>query len=87
MAATMRPATAVPAIAALVFLVASAGVASAAPDPALCPFELGYNPVFNADGTVLSCTKGGPQPHHDSTRMISFDLEQALPVFQSAVIS
>lgn len=27
-------------------------------DPAQCPFELGYNPVFNADGSVLSCVKG-----------------------------
>lgn len=34
------------------------GLVSAVPDPALCPFELGYNPTFNADGSILSCTKG-----------------------------
>jgi hypothetical protein len=43
----------------LLLLVAALGkpvVASL--DPALCPFVLGYNPVFNADGSVLSCVKG-----------------------------
>ncbi|GAQ86023.1 hypothetical protein KFL_002660040 [Klebsormidium nitens] len=44
----------------LFFLLLAVGVncAAASLDPALCPFELGYNPIFNADGSVLSCQKG-----------------------------
>ncbi|GAQ86837.1 hypothetical protein KFL_003150020 [Klebsormidium nitens] len=34
------------------------GVLATSPDPALCPYELGYSPVFNADGSQLFCTKG-----------------------------
>ncbi|GAQ82973.1 hypothetical protein KFL_001310050 [Klebsormidium nitens] len=56
MAGAMKLAAA-PAIAALVLLMAS-GFAAAVPDSTLCPFELGYNPNFNADGSALFCTKG-----------------------------
>eukprot|EP00243_Klebsormidium_subtile_P004011 TRINITY_DN17794_c0_g1_i1.p2 TRINITY_DN17794_c0_g1~~TRINITY_DN17794_c0_g1_i1.p2 ORF type:complete len:199 (-),score=52.63 TRINITY_DN17794_c0_g1_i1:465-1061(-) len=56
MAATSARSTALPAVAAVLLL--ALGLVSAVPDPALCPFELGYNPVFNADGSILSCTKG-----------------------------
>eukprot|EP00243_Klebsormidium_subtile_P013595 TRINITY_DN9074_c0_g1_i1.p1 TRINITY_DN9074_c0_g1~~TRINITY_DN9074_c0_g1_i1.p1 ORF type:complete len:200 (-),score=51.10 TRINITY_DN9074_c0_g1_i1:544-1143(-) len=46
-------------LAVLLAVVAAAAPALAASlDPALCPFELGYNPVFNSDGSVLSCQKG-----------------------------
>jgi hypothetical protein len=55
MAATMKR-FAPTLVAALVLL--AAGFASAAPDPAECAFELGYNPRFSADGSILFCTKG-----------------------------
>eukprot|EP00243_Klebsormidium_subtile_P004079 TRINITY_DN17853_c0_g1_i1.p1 TRINITY_DN17853_c0_g1~~TRINITY_DN17853_c0_g1_i1.p1 ORF type:complete len:195 (-),score=44.29 TRINITY_DN17853_c0_g1_i1:356-940(-) len=41
----------------LAFATCCIGAASAQ-DPALCPYELGYNPTFNADGSQLFCTKG-----------------------------
>ncbi|GAQ85331.1 hypothetical protein KFL_002300030 [Klebsormidium nitens] len=56
MAATSARSTALPAFVAAAILLM--GLVSAVPDPALCPFELGYNPTFNADGSILSCTKG-----------------------------
>ncbi|GAQ85329.1 hypothetical protein KFL_002300010 [Klebsormidium nitens] len=36
----------------------AAGSVSAVPDSLLCPFELGYNPSFSADGSKLFCSKG-----------------------------
>jgi hypothetical protein len=56
MAGTMRRFAPTLTVAALVLL--AAGFASAAPDPGECAFELGYNPRFSADGTILFCTKG-----------------------------
>lgn len=42
----------------MILFATGVGTAVASLDPAFCPFELGYNPVFNADGSALFCEKG-----------------------------